>query len=197
MTSRRGLLLVLFGSIHAWSAEPYCSLTVRVLSPSGDRFPEVFVSVREASGRTVTSEESSRDVQFCDLGVSPVTVTVGTKGCETTATLPLYWQEPQLLTMLYDPRPCMRGHVRPSFCSVLLRISDDQDSWIEGAAVTWLMDDKRWRLQSDRAGRVLVELGIGKRAALTISADGYRSVQSIAECSAAKIVVEQRVRLRR
>lgn len=52
----------------------YCSLSVPVLSPDQRRPVEVLVSVREKSGRVVEKETAAEDVKFCDLGVSPVTV---------------------------------------------------------------------------------------------------------------------------
>jgi hypothetical protein len=82
------ILSVLLGCIvlgaSAISAQDTCSLAVRVLSPDGHRF-EVSVTVREKNGRTIEKDEEDKDVYFCDLGILPVEVKVGSDGmCSQT-----------------------------------------------------------------------------------------------------------------
>src|SRR5580704_15981473 len=66
-------------SLGTASAQERCSLIVRVVSPDGRR-PEVPISVREKGGRVEEKEQEDTDVRFCDLGILPVTVTVGSSG---------------------------------------------------------------------------------------------------------------------
>src|SRR6266576_3663147 len=61
------------------SGQNHCSLAVRVLSPDGQRF-EVPIAVREQSGRIVEKDQELEDVRFCDLGILPVDVKVGSDG---------------------------------------------------------------------------------------------------------------------
>ena len=74
------LFLILSGLQRAVAAD-YCSLAVRVISPDQRRPVEVLVSGSEKSGRVIEKETTSEDVKFCDLGITPVTVTVGGDTC--------------------------------------------------------------------------------------------------------------------
>lgn len=58
------------------SAADYCSLTVRVLSADGRR-EEALVSVEERNGRRLERDPTAEDVEFCHLGLTPVTVKGG------------------------------------------------------------------------------------------------------------------------
>jgi hypothetical protein len=115
-----------FGS-SCLAAEGVCSLSVRVLAPDGRR-PEASVSVREASGRVTDKEQEDGDVQFCDLGIAPVTVKVGGDGLCNQVTIhnvPISWDHPYRLTVTYDPEACDEHHRAPPpvpICEVLFRV---------------------------------------------------------------------------
>ena len=55
-------------------AQDNCSLKVRVLSPQGLPTYAV-VEVHEESGRELQQDFKGKDLEFCDLGILPVTVT--------------------------------------------------------------------------------------------------------------------------
>jgi hypothetical protein len=85
-----------------------CSLHVRVLTPDGQR-PEAPVEVIDGSGRTEYREQEGSDVEFCDLGIMPATVKVGSSGlCNgvTVRDVPVAWNQTYLLTVTYDPLAC-------------------------------------------------------------------------------------------
>src|SRR5947208_15002194 len=90
-----GTLFAVLSSLQGAIAADYCSLAVRVLSPDNRRPVEVPVSVREKSGRVVEKETTTEDVKFCDLGISPVTVTVGNDTCNQVVVrdVPIEWKE--------------------------------------------------------------------------------------------------------
>ena len=70
-------LLVQAASLQAVAADrSNCALTVRVLSQNGQDV-EAPVTVEEKNGRVLEKEHSHGGVQFCDLGILPVTVKVG------------------------------------------------------------------------------------------------------------------------
>ncbi len=122
-----GAAVYFLGAAPSLAAKDYCSLRVRVLAPNGQR-PLVLVTVYEKSGRKVEKRQGpSEDLQFCDLGIEPVTVVVGLKGCNQVVIndVPLSWQEPYTLKVIHDYVSCMREEGPPPkpVCEVLLRIA--------------------------------------------------------------------------
>jgi hypothetical protein len=141
----------------AMSAENVCSLTVKVLSPNG-RALYAPVSVQEQNGRVEDKDQEDGSVQFCDLGILPVTVTVGNIGmCNqvTVQNVPVTWRQPYLLTVTYDPEACGRREVVPPpvpICEMLFRVADAAGNWVSGAALT-LAAPTRDLLKTDQYGR--------------------------------------------
>lgn len=140
-----GLTIIFLGLLVGATtmAQGSCSLTVRVVSPDGRR-PEAPISVREHDGRTVEKEQvpGKGDVQFCDLGILPVTVIVGSDGlCNqvTVRDVPLAWDQPYKLTVTYDPEACSISHRIPMpipQCELLFRVSDSEGRWLPGVRLT-------------------------------------------------------------
>src|SRR5271163_4724639 len=105
---RQVILSVLLGSFvlgtSAISAQETCSLAVRVLSPDGHRF-EAPVTIREENGRTIEKDqEEDKDVYFCDLGILPVEVKVGSDGMCSQTTIrdvPVFADRTYLLNVTY------------------------------------------------------------------------------------------------
>jgi hypothetical protein len=99
---------LIFSANSAFAAD-YCSLVVRVLSPDG-KHEEAIVAVEEKNGRRIERDPTAEDVRFCDLGVEPVAVKVGSDGtCNQVVVreVPLAWREQYLLMVTYDTRPCL------------------------------------------------------------------------------------------
>ena len=61
-------------------AQSYCSLSVSLVDPQGNAV-DAKVSVQESKGRTIEKMATLGSVQFCDLGIKPVSITVGHSGC--------------------------------------------------------------------------------------------------------------------
>jgi hypothetical protein len=165
--------------------QDYCSLRVRVVAPNGVLFP-VDVTVYERNGRKIEREQTPPDAaQFCDLGISPVKVVVGTKGCHeiTMDEVQNYWREPYTLTVTYDPEHCIHESPPPPkpLCKILFRISDTHGEWIDKASITFktpLFEN----LETDSAGRALLTTDLGKNIRGIASAPGYTSKAFSVSC---------------
>jgi hypothetical protein len=139
-------ILALWSAILPCCFADYCSLTVRVISPDLKRYPHVPVTVIEDTGRKLTSEQSQRDIHFCDLGIRPVRVEVGRPFCNyvVVENLRLHYGRPYLLKVLYDYEPCLR-HDPPFWkttCEGLVRVSDDLGRWVSNASVALSRHDQ-------------------------------------------------------
>jgi hypothetical protein len=160
MTTKGCWALVFACSASTLVGEDYCSLTVRVLSPDGRR-PGASVSVKEENGRVKEQEadQESGDVRFCDLGGVPVTVTVGNDECNQVIVrgVPVSWNDPYLLTVTYDPEPCLRELPRGPIpiCRVIFRVADGGGKWVDGATIN-LPNQNLKQLTTDRFGRASI-----------------------------------------
>jgi hypothetical protein len=186
-------IVLLLGVVVSWFcaaplllAQDYCSLKVRVLSLDGKKFP-IDVVVYEKNGRKIEKEQAPpEDVLFCDLGILPVKVVVGTKGCHEIVGHEVrnYWQEPYTLTVTYDPEHCMRELPPPPepLCSVLFRISGASGEWLDKATVKFEKSSLK-QLQTDNSGRAFLVSGLDKDILGTASAPGYVSKRFSIGCS--------------
>ena len=160
----RSVLLLGAFCVPGILAADFCSLSVRVLTAGQRRPLEVPVIVQEPSGRVVERETDRNDAQFCDLGISSVTVTVGIAGCNQVVVrdVPLRWEEPYLLTVTYDIEPCLRegSSVPIPTCEVLFRVADQNGSWIQDAGISFSGPQLKTR-RTDRFGRAFIELKVG------------------------------------
>jgi hypothetical protein len=166
--------------------QDYCSLRVRVLAANGRR-PEALVSVQEKNGRKIEREQGiSKDVEFCDLGIEPVTVVVGLKGCNQVVIndVPLSWQEPYTLKVIHDYESCMREEGPPPkpVCKVLLRVAGPDEKWIDKAIVK-IDEPALPQRQTDSAGRAFVIVGLNERLRGSVSAPGYAPKEFSFVCS--------------
>jgi hypothetical protein len=189
------VLACLCGSL-AFGAESYCALSVEVTAPDGRR-PVVLVSAVEQSGRTITRIQRSQDVQFCDLGLLPVTVKVGTDGsCNQVVIneVPLVWREPYHLKVTYDPCPEQSRRLPTPECDFLFRVTDMTGKWIPGAAVQ--IEPSGVKSETDTSGRALLGTKLGDITA-TISAPGYvvRSLKTRCSIEKAAGLSEEWVRM--
>jgi hypothetical protein len=120
------------------SAQAVCSLTVVVNSPEGERLA-VAISVEEENGRVIRRDAAIGEARFCDLGIRPVTVTVGSDGmCNQVVVrrVPITENDNYFLRVIYDPKRCQVLHKRPLLqCVLLFRIADAKGEWLAGARV--------------------------------------------------------------
>jgi hypothetical protein len=199
MTRVAAIILLLLGAAAARGAE-YCSLVVRVLSPDQKRVLEVPVSVRESNGRVVEKDTDSSDLRFCDLGIKPVTVTVGRHECNQVVVrgVPLFWEEEYLLAVTYDPEPCEKELPPPAVpvCQVLLRIADTSGGWISKASVQF-PNSALARRDTDAAGRAFVTLKTGNRVEGTVRSDGYNTKQFSLSCAPGQVSQEELIKIER
>lgn len=158
------------------AAQEYCSLSVRVLAPNGRR-PEAPVSVTEKNGRTEDKmQDTLQDLQFCDLGILPVTVVVGQKGCEQVVVkdVIISWNKPYTLQVTYDAEKCTEERLPPPkpLCQALFRVVGPDGKWIKGAAVETGKSGTSV-LQTDSAGRAFLLVAMNESVRGTVSAPGY------------------------
>jgi hypothetical protein len=172
----RALALLFLAGIRTAVGADYWSLLVHVVSPDGRR-PQALVSVIEKNGRTIERDPTADDVKFCDLGIDPVTVKVGTDGtCNQVVVkdIPLVWQEEYHLTVTYDLEPCLQDLPRPPVpvCHVLVRVSDASGKWLEKASIRF-RDAQPAELETDNAGRAVFLLSAGERREGVVALAGY------------------------
>jgi hypothetical protein len=189
-----------FGTCIA-SAEGVCSLRVRVLSPDGRR-TEAPISVKEESGRTIEKDHENDDVEFCDLGILPVAVTVGSDGlCNqiTIRDVPVTWNEPYLLRVTYDPDACRREHGPPPpmpICHILFRVSDSGGKWIPRASVKFSSPTSD-SMKADEYGRAEFVTKVGDEARGSVAAAGFDSANFKWTCSRSEPLHEESVKLKK
>jgi len=165
------------GSATPVAAQDYCSLKVRVVTPTGRRH-EVLVTVKERNGRSTQKEQNadSQEVLFCDLGILPVTVVIGAQGCNhiTVKDVPLSWQKPYTLIVTHDFDACIREELPlpVPVCKILLRVSDPDGKWVKQASVSF-SDPNFSELQTDVAGRAIFSLKLNGHLLGSVSAPGY------------------------
>ncbi len=173
---------VVFGFCTA-PAQDSCSLVVRALSPDGRR-PMVPVSVREQSGRVEDKNQGDGDVRFCDLGILPVTVTVGsdsTCGQVTIHDVAVSLDTTHLLDVTYDPDSCPERIPPPvPSCLILFRVADGSGKWVPGALIRMSSSDTT--LRADEFGRALFEARTGSAIRGSVTADGFRPAEFTWAC---------------
>lgn len=193
------VLLLLLGycalGVSAISAQDTCSLAVRVLSPDGHRF-EVPVTVREKNGRTIEKYQEDEDAYFCDLGILPVEVKVGSDGmCNKTTIrdVPVFADKTYLLKVTYDPKACPEVVPVPT-CRVMFRVSDARAKWIPGARVSISSPIKVQR-KTDAYGRAQLLASRDSRVQGSVEADGFNENSFDFKCSKYQRLREENIRL--
>jgi hypothetical protein len=189
----------LLASCFIATASDYCSLKIRVLTPDGKRV-EASVYVTETDGRVHEAEQEERDVEFCDLGLLPVTVSIGEeKSCGQVVikNVRLTLNHTRLLTVTYDVNPC-RSETVPSptpNCLILFRVADSSGKWISGAAIH--LDSLSAPAVTDSAGRASVRINMREKASGSAVAAGYRPASFMLSCTPETTAQEKNIRLNR
>src|SRR5271166_4987070 len=101
--------LLSFCLVMTWSmyGRDYCSLVVKIIDPQGRR-RDARITVEEKDGRNVIKEAETGEAKYCDLGIFPVTVTIGHPECNQVVirNVPLTWDMTTNTTAIYDVKPC-------------------------------------------------------------------------------------------
>jgi len=197
MTTYPRWFIFLMWSGASVTAQDYCSLVVKVVSPDGRR-PGASVYVEEKSGRIQEKDQEFDDVKFCDLGALPVTVKVGEdRSCNQVIVreVPIAWNEPYLLTVTYDPEPCIREHVPPPvpLCTIVFRVADINGRWVGGATIH-LSSPTTSRLTTDRYGRASFVARLDADVRGLVTADDKRGDVRFT-CTRSELVHEEYIKL--
>jgi hypothetical protein len=180
-------LLLLFQPLPPAMSDNYCSLVVQVVAPNGKR-PAADVRVTEENGRKLDQITDGMDARFCDLGVRPVTVEVGSAGtCNQVRvnSVPLAWGETYHLKITYDPVPCLRDlpHISPRYCTYVFRVQNEQGKWLPNATLS--ISPAGLSQRTDNAGRAMFTPAIGPFM-LKIRAAGYGARSLEGNCTPAE-----------
>jgi hypothetical protein len=183
-----GIAAALFAP-HPLSAKDYCSLRVQVVAPNG-KYPEAQVEVREENGRNIKKEQApGHNLEFCDLGILPVTVVVGLKECEVVVSdVYLRWGRPYTLKVVYDQENCMDERPPPPkpLCHVLLRVNSQDEKWVNNATVKF--EGRPWpAIQTDAGGRALFSLVKGETVQGSVAASGFGTTKFSVACPEARV----------
>jgi hypothetical protein len=168
------LMIVMGGGLAAAAAPDYCSLVARVVDSRDNPVSGVWAEAQESSGRTVSRMIEQGEVSFCDLGVSGVTISVGTGGCQTVMRkLPLEWGLSLNIKLVYDPQPCRVDSPPPILpCAVLFRFSDASGRWLPSVSFKPVLP-RSPDLRGDSYGRAMVRMARGEEIHTTTILPGY------------------------
>ncbi len=189
-----GCQILISGAI---AAQDQCSLAVRVLLPDGRR-PEAPIAVQEQSGLVQEKEQDDTDVQFCDLGILPVTVKVGSDGlCNqiTIRDVPVSLERTYVLTVTYDPLACTERVPPPvPICEVLFRIADSKGVWQSNASLR-VATPKQIERSTDRFGRALFVIKAGEKLQGAVEAPNFSPSAFEVGCSRSEPKIEKVIQL--
>lgn len=188
------VVLLLFGSPGA-SAQAYCSLLVTVVDPHG-REVEADVTMQEENGRAVTLENQPGGVRFCDLGLQPVTITVGSPECNQVSVrqVPLDWGKTATVKIIYDSQPCLIEAPPVAACRILFRFTDEGGKWIPGVALDPPVSG--FASRSDTFGRMLLSIASRTELRATARREGFLPYPIHLTCSQDLMHSERLIRLR-
>jgi hypothetical protein len=176
-------LLSLFPFISTGLGQDYCSLVVKVVDPQ-QRRATARVTVEERDGRTEVKETEGGDLEFCDLGISPVTITVGHPACNQAVVrnVGLEWNRTTETTIIYDRAACLTDTPPVAACQILLRFRNPQQEALAKVTLE-LQTPHPWTLSSDKFGRELIRVVAGQRLRGQATAEGYRPATIDIDCS--------------
>ena len=194
MTFLRTSVLIFGLGVSVFPRE-HCSLLVKVISPQGAEV-EADVVVEERDGRKIEQENKPGGVKFCDLGITPVTVTVGNAACNQVVVrnVPLRWGEPRTVSVIYDDQPCLTDSLPVAACQFLFRFIDSHRNSIKGASLK-IQTPYEEVYKADAFGRLLIRIGAGQDLLGIASANGYNSTEVRTPCVTKNRRVEQYVTL--
>lgn len=167
-------------------AETHCSLHVRVVDQRGnEETPSVgSVIVKDGLGREAEKRYSAGGVDFCDFGITPVTVTVGRPFCAQVVVreVPLLWKETTNLKVMVDSSVCRVYHNLRVGCQLLLRVRDASGQPISGGRLV-VMEPRQGQVLADSYARIVVGTTPGQVLRGAVVADGYQPQDVQIDCS--------------
>lgn len=154
--------------------------------------------VQERDGRRVEQESQSGGARFCDLGITPVTVTVGAPQCNqvTVRNIGLEWGKTANVSVIYDNRPCLVDNPPVAACQFLLRFVDAGRKPVAGVSVS-TQDPGGRTEKADEFGRLLIRIPANEELRAVGTAPGYGRSEVRIPCSSENQRVERYVVLRR
>lgn len=177
----------------AVQAEPYCSLHVFISARESSLREEFPVVVQESNGWRSQVMTKGGLVKFCNLGVEPVTVTVGSEDCiqVVARNVRLYWKTTVPLRLTYDDAGC--PDTPPSTgCWFLYRFVGHNNEPIQAVSLTLA---EGLTHVSDDYGRVLIAIGVGRTVKAEGTAPGYKPVAPLVKCENQEVMSERIVRM--
>jgi len=175
--------LLLFLVPRADAQTDYCSLTVRVQDSQG--LPvDVRVRVTKVDGSTLddlTSDDGT--VKFCDLGISPVTISLGSPHCNTLTIKNVHfrWRIEKTLVLTHDPCYSEGGDaLSASGCRVLIRAVDQNGVGLPGARVSLNLEGSIDL--TDGYGRTFFNIRDGAEVMGVVAKAGYSSGRFFFQC---------------
>lgn len=178
-------------------AKDFCSLIVKVRSPQGKEV-EALVVVEEHDGRRIEQQNRLGGLRFCDLGIMPVTVTVGHPACNQVVVrnVPLDWGETTTLPITYDQEPCLIDSPPVAACKFLFRFIDLQHNFVKGVSLKTQTPYEEV-LKADEFGRLMMRIPAGQELLGATSSNGYSTAVVKISCTTENERVERYVTLRK
>lgn len=191
------ILGLIVGSMNA-SGEAHCSLLVKIVDPNGQDVPEALVRVEEKNGRVVRTENRLGGVRFCDLGLLPVAIVVGSPNCNEVSlrNVPLEWGRTKTVKVFYDEEPCVRDLPPVAACNILFRFSDEKGKGISGVSFEPPVSGAE-HPNSDAFGRTLVSIAAGSQLRAAAKREGYVAQNVHLTCTRELMVAERVVTMRK
>jgi hypothetical protein len=189
------MMIPLFPVNGMSQVQPICSLTVKVVNPQNAEV-EAEIQVVESNGRTTILENELGGARFCDLGLLPVTITVGKSACNQVVLrdVPLDWPGTKTVNVIYDIEPCFVTRVPSKFCDVMIRVLDVGDRPLQEAKIHVSGSDKP-PAKTDEFGRGFVPIATGA-GIIEIEHDGFVTGKLVINCDLKSPKQEQVIRLR-
>jgi hypothetical protein len=152
-----------------------------VLAPSGEAV-RARVVVEERNGWKAEQTSESGPLEFCGLGIHPVSVTVGDIGCNQVVVrnVPLSWEETTHLSVTYDKAPCLGESPGVAACAFLLRFVGAHDP-LGGVSFEEQKPFPESRV-ADEFGRIFIRIAAGQELIGVASVRGYKPAQIALPC---------------
>ena len=177
-------------------AQDECSLVVQIVNSEGVKV-RARVAVEERDGRRIEKVSPiPEDIRFCDLGIFPVTVTVGHQACYQVIVrgVTLELGKTRTLKVIHEGEPCVHADwIRiGSDCGVLLRFVNSEHNYVKGVSLAIRAPRQETR-QADPFGRLYTGVPLNQELVGTASANGYDPVEVKVPCSKPQNEFEQYV----
>jgi hypothetical protein len=168
---------------------------VKVVDPHGKEV-EASVTVEEHDGRKIERENRPGGVRFCDLGITPVTVTVGHPACNQVVVrnVGLMWGKTSNISVIYDRKPCLIDTPPVAACQFLLRFVNLERRPINGVSLEIQKPYGETR-RADKFGRALVRIAARQELVAVAVAQGYRPTDTKIPCTSENQRLERFVML--